>query len=218
MKRRLIACCALLATGVMGMSTPVGPVVEIVLGPPTLEIELPPPGPVTEAAAELDLATLEAVADAELAEQRGGFAWEGMEIRLGADIRSYLDGELVLQTLVNWDEAGASTSRLVSGALTPAAAAELQAGVLSTGSISMRVGDADVFLANQGQTALLHRVDGPVQSVVVNTASNTALRQEMDVQLDLSNYEAFGAQALDSRLLSQVQSMMDESAIGGISR
>lgn len=202
----------------MGMSAPVGPVVEIVLGPPALEIELPPPGPVTEAAAELDLATLDAVADAELAEQRGGFAWEGMEIRLGADIRSYLDGELVLQTLVNWDEAGSSTSRLVSGALTPAAAAELQAGVLSTGSISMRVGDADVFLANQGQTALLHRVDGPVQSVVVNTASNTALRQEMDVQLDLSNYEAFGAQALDSRLLSQVQSMMDESAIGGISR
>ena len=44
-----------------------------------------------------DPTELPVVPDAELAESRGGFSWQGVEIGLGAEIRTYLDGALVLR-------------------------------------------------------------------------------------------------------------------------
>jgi hypothetical protein len=163
---------------------------------------------------EATLADAVPVPDVELAAQRGGFEWQGMQINFGADVRTYLDGELVLQTIVNWTD-HAETSQFVSGVLTPAAADQLVAGVLGTGAITMRVGDASVFLANGGQTALIHQVDGPVQNILINTASNTAIRQEVDAQLDIRNFDGFGAAMAQSHLTAQIQSMLDFGAVGG---
>lgn len=158
------------------------------------------------------------IADAQLSQQRGGFSWGGMEIALGAEIRTFLDGSLALQTNVSWTAAGASTTQVVSGALTPASAAQLQAGILSTGGMTMRVGDAVVFLANEGQTALMHRSDGGLQNILVNTASNVSASQEVAATLDLSGYDGFAAVNMASRMGDSYGGMIADATGRAIGR
>lgn len=156
---------------------------------------------------------LEVVGDEELAEQRGGFTLNGLDIRLGAEIRTFLDGELVLRTTVNWGEIGSSHTELLSGALTPADADQLQAGILSAGGITMRVGDNTVYLANEGQTALLHRTDGGLQNVLINTASNVTLTQEVDATLDIGGYDEFSATLSAQRLTDSIGASIADATL-----
>jgi hypothetical protein len=170
--------------------------------------------PAVAASDELD--DLEPVSDAELAEQRGGFTIAGMEIALGAEIRTFLDNQLVLQTNVSWTPAGVVTTQAVSGALTEAGAAQLQAGILNSGGISMRVGDETVFLANEGQTAIMHRTEGGLQNVIVNTANEVAIRTEVDAVLDLSGVESFQADMMADRVSDALADMAVGATIGGL--
>ena len=48
------------------------------------------------------LAGAQTVPDEVLAAQRGGFAFQGMVIAFGADIRSFVNDELALRTIVSW--------------------------------------------------------------------------------------------------------------------
>ncbi|QPQ55862.1 hypothetical protein IC614_04560 [Allosphingosinicella flava] len=160
--------------------------------------------------------TLEMVDDEELAEQRGGFVFAGMDINLGAQIRTYLDGELVLQTTVNWGATGTSNTEVMSGALTPADAAQLQAGILSTGGITMRVGDNTVYLANQGQTALMHRTDGGLQNVLINTASGVNFTQEVDANLDLGGFQQFSAGLVSERLSDSIGASIASATLNSL--
>ena len=175
------------------------------------------PAALPPAAAEADeLAGLEKIPDEQLAGYRGGFTWEGVDIALGAEIRTFLNGELVLQTNISLTEAGAQTSQFVSAALTPAGAAELQAGILTSGGISMTVGDQKVFLANGGQTALLHRTDGVIQNVLVNRASNIEAMQEIDATLDLGNFGQFQREVLDFRIGQAIGDAVAQATISSI--
>ena len=155
--------------------------------------------------------------DAALAEQRGGFTWAGMHISLGADLRTYINGELALHSTVSWTPAGSSRTEAVFGALTPAAADQLVAGILTSGNITMNVGDAQVYLANEGQTALIHRTDGGIQNILVNTASNVDIRQQVDATLGLSGYEGFAQMNLATRLGSSLGDAVGQAAIGSLS-
>lgn len=163
-----------------------------------------------------ELAGLETLSDAELAEQRGGFNWEGVDVQLGAEIRTYLNGELALQTNISWTPEGAQTSQWVSAILTPAAAAQLQAGILTSGGITMRVGDESVFLANDGQTAILHRTEGVLQNVLINRASNITGRQEVDAALDLGNFGQFQDRLTDLRIGQAVGDAVGLATIGSL--
>ena len=158
----------------------------------------------------------ETVSDEELAKLRGGFNWQGIDIGLGAEIRTFLNGELVLQTNVSWSATGATTTQLVSGALTAADAAQLQAGILTSGGITMRVGGESVFLANQGQTAVLHRTDGAIQNVLINRASNIEARQEIDAVLDLDNFAVFQEGITAERLGNSLADMVAQTTIASL--
>jgi hypothetical protein len=147
-----------------------------------------------------ELAGVESVPDKELAGYRGGFVWQGVEIGLGAEIRTFLNGELVLQTNITWTPTGAQTTRFVSGALTPVDAAQLEAGILSTGGITMKVGDQSVFLANEGQTVFVQGTNGSIQNILINRASNITAREEIDATLDLQNFGQFQQQQLASHV------------------
>lgn len=148
--------------------------------------------------------------DALLAEQRGGFTFQGLNINLGAEIRTYLDGALVLQTNVRWTEHGVEKHQVISDALTPASAAQLQAGILSNGAVTMRVGEAEFYLANQGQTAIMHRVDGALQNILLNTASNITAHQEVDATLDLGGYGIFNQSLLTDRIGMAIGDMVNQ--------
>ncbi|HVU29947.1 MAG TPA: hypothetical protein VHE36_06055 [Sphingomicrobium sp.] len=166
------------------------------------------PGPVVQAPL--------VVSDEELSRNRGGFNWEGVEISLGAEMRTFIDGALVLQTNISWTSTGATTTRFVSGALTPADAAQLQAGILSGGGIAMRVGDQSVFLANAGQTALIQGPEGAIQNILVNRANNVSIRQEVDATLDLRNFGPFQQQTMLNRLGDSLGSAMNAATFGAL--
>jgi hypothetical protein len=65
--------------------------------------------------------------------------------------------------------------------------------VLSNGAIRMNVGDSQVFLANEGRTAIIHGNEGALQNILINTASNITATQDVTATLDLQGYEGFAA-------------------------
>ena len=152
--------------------------------------------------------------DSELADQRGGFAVEGMNVTLGADIRTYLNGDLALHTVVNWTDTGAHATQTASAVLTQAGARDLAAGALAGGRMSMTMGGSTVYLANEGQTALVQRTDGGIQNMVFNTANNQTISQHVDATLNLQGYDAFRADIVSGRLSESLGSALGGAMIG----
>ena len=133
------------------------------------------------------------IADEELGEQRGGFAFAGMEIKLGADIRTFLNDELALHTVITMDDNGYSRVQTIGAGLTLADADALRNSALSNGAIRMNVGDNQVFLANEGRTAVIHGNEGALQNILINTASHITATQDVTATLDLQGYDGFAA-------------------------
>jgi hypothetical protein len=169
-----------------------------------------------EARAADGLADAAPLADEELARQRGGFAWEGMEISFGADIRSYVNDELALRTIISWTPEGSSIERFVSPSLTAVDAAQIQGGILTSGGIRMRIGDEAVFLANNGQTALVQNGES-IQNMMFNTASNVTLAQQVDATLDVSGYAGFRDILAMSQLGGAIGAAVGAGALGALS-
>lgn len=140
------------------------------------------------------------ISDDELSEQRGGFQFTGMEIKLGADIRTFLNSELVLHTVIRMDENGYNRVQTVGTGLTLADADAIRNNVLSNGAIRMNVGDSQVFLANEGRTAIIHGNEGALQNILVNTASNITATQDVTATLDLQGYDGFAATITSDQL------------------
>lgn len=161
------------------------------------------------------LLTAETLSDELLAEQRGGFVFQGMVIAFGADIRSYVNDELALRTIISWTAEGQTIERFVSPSLTAVDAAHIQGGILTSGGISMRIGDQSVFLANNGQTALVHSNDA-IQNILINTASNVSLNQQVDAVLDISGYAAFRDALATTRLSEAIGSAVGAQTIGAL--
>ena len=171
--------------------------------------------PAAAAAEPLDLTALGTVEDDELAEQRGGFRFNGMDISFAAQIRTFLGGELVLETLLRVNETVEVTQFAADG-LTRVQAADLPAGVLDTGPIVVRMAADGGFVTGDGQTVLIHRTEGALQNIVINTMSGLDVTQSIDASLGLGNYEAFRAAAIADTALSQALSMVNLSAAGGL--
>ncbi|WP_447931664.1 hypothetical protein [Sphingopyxis fribergensis] len=161
------------------------------------------------------LAEAPRVPDEILAIQRGGFAFQGMTISFGADIRSFVNDELALRTIVSWTPEGQTIERFVSPSLTAVSAAQVQGGILTSGGITMRIGDEPVFLANNGQTALVQSTDA-IQNVLINTASNVSLNQQVDAVLDLSGYEGFRDALASTRISDAIGSVMGAQTVGAL--
>ncbi|HEV7312583.1 hypothetical protein [Sphingopyxis sp.] len=167
------------------------------------------------AAANDPLADAATVPDEVLAEQRGGFAFQGMVIAFGADIRSFVNDELALRTIISWTPEGSTIERFVSPALTAVDAAQIQGGILTSGGITMRVGDESVFLANNGQTALIQKTDA-IQNVLINTASNVSLNQQVDAVLDISGYEGFRDALATTRMSDAIGAVMGAQTVNAL--
>ena len=74
--------------------------------------------------------------DQEMAVSRGGFVVAGMEIRIGAELRTFIGGELVMKTVVNWDQDARMTESWAAPSLVAVEPGSLAKTLLSGGSIS----------------------------------------------------------------------------------
>lgn len=127
-----------------------------------------------------------AVEDASLDNMRGGFMLDnGLEVGLGAVVRTTIDGELALQTQLTWTQTGAVVTREVGAGVTAAPPGSVSSTIALPGATD------DAFFVNAGETALIHRVtDGAIQNILLNTASGQNIRQQTEVTVTLSGFAA----------------------------
>lgn len=158
------------------------------------------------------------IGDDELGEQRGGFQFGGMEIKLGADIRTFLNNELALHTVITMDDNGYSRVQTVGAGLTLADADAIRNNVLSNGAIRMNVGDSQVYLANEGRTAIIHGNEGALQNILVNTASNITATQDVTATLDLQGYDGFASTITADQLSRSIGDDVTRAISGAFGR
>lgn len=134
-------------------------------------------------------ADVEIMADAEMAQLRGGLQLpNGVDLGLGAIVTTYSNGVPVLQTQLTWTDAGAVVDETIGSVgedisnMTPEQREALGIDGMTGGVV---IEDSD------GVTALVHNItDGALQNIIINNADNRDLRQDIAVTLSLPNFEA----------------------------
>ena len=164
-----------------------------------------PSGTITAADA---FETLAVISNDELAELRGGFEISGLQIDIGAYIRTFIDGMQVLESIVNLTgpDVMAGGQPSVNTVLNSADLPGLQIVDSRNGGLAgLReqipdqvdlgaLNDANGVILNdsKGFTAALHQIDrSQIISALVNTANGRRLSQEVDVIVDIANFKQF---------------------------
>lgn len=145
-----------------------------------------------------DIAVME---DEEMADARGGIAIApGLDINFGALITTFIDDVPTLTTQLTWSETGALVRQTLGNLgqpiqdLSPAALAAL--GIDSLGGLGGVVIDDE-----NGLTTVVHNVtDGALQNIVINSANDRNLRQEIAVTLEIPGFELMQAGFITDRL------------------
>jgi len=158
--------------------------------------------------------SLAPMSDEDLGDMRGGFLTAGgVSFDFGAVVRTYVDGQLALETRLTWTPTGAVTEQ-ITGSLpgwTPLVlgqAGGLDLSGLSPGSNGLVLTDAN------GTTALVHNVlNGQLQNLVVNAADNRDIRQDMQVMLTLPNFDVMQQDFSVAQLGSQIFQDVDWGGI-----
>lgn len=136
-----------------------------------------------------------ALSDRELAAERGGLRLPtGMEVGFGASVRTFVDGALVLETKLVWTDLGATQTQSA-----PPLASQGQGGqvTLSEGAAQL----PGVALAGDGgSTVVLHELSAArISNIVVNTANNRDIRQEVQIDLAIPELTQFQQAAVQER-------------------
>ena len=167
--------------------------------------------------------TLDIISNDELAGLRGGFEIAGLQIDIGAYIRTFIDGIQVLESMVNLT--GSDVTGGLLSVSTVRNAMEFKEGLQivdsSTGGLAAlrdqipdqvdlgALNNASGVILNdsKGFTAALHQINrSQIISAVVNTASGRQLRQEVEVSVDIANFrqlQGFARDALRAGALSR---------------
>lgn len=127
------------------------------------------------------LADIEAVDDAELAEQRGGVLVAGsLAFQFGAVLSTYEDGALSLQTQVTWTPNGPVVQQFVAPGVTPVA----------DPGLSALAGLGEAFQTPGGAVVLHDLAGGQFLNLLLNTQSNHDVRQDLAITLVLPGFGA----------------------------
>ena len=138
---------------------------------------------------------------ADLAALRGGFSLRGLEMEFGASLRSFQDGRLLMETLVNVTDRGTRTTTTIPRALdtlSPGPDTAARTGsrppAADRGIELNGLGNAGRVVVNdaRGVTASIHEVTRQrILGVLVGRATDTALRQEAQVDVTIRNFSQF---------------------------
>ena len=122
------------------------------------------------------------VADSELDGMRGGFMVDGIQFNFGALLSTTVNGQLALQTQVNYTPTGPQVTQTVG----PNAVQGAPTNGTINGLIQSGIPRQDIALTNKGATAVIQMVtNGSVQNIVINTANNQNIQQATQLQLQI---------------------------------
>lgn len=138
----------------------------------------------------------------ELEELRGGFSIAGLDMELGANVRTYFDGVQVIETIINISPGSVTTT---TNQLADMPGLTVVVGEDFDALAALTMGEADlaglrgaggaVLKDESGVTAALSRIT-PDQflGVVVNTASGRDVRLELTLDVTIRNFTDFQQQ------------------------
>lgn len=131
------------------------------------------------------------LSDAELALRRAGIMTPlGYEIGLGAVVRTYVGGELALESRLTWSEQGIARTFTVGQPTPDTQAAAARMGLnLDEDWIGLVLENPDGFTA-----ALNSFTSDRIGNLIVNTASDQDIRLETEVILDIPELARFQQQ------------------------
>lgn len=165
------------------------------------------------------------LSDDELSDLRGGFiTTNGFTFGFGVVIRSYVDDRLALQTRMTWTPTGPVTEQVrgdVPGLTDLAAALTslLNSGIDLRGLSGTSGGVALVNGSGDGATALIHNVSsGQLQNLIVNTASDRNLRQDIELNLYLPDLAAMQSATSAQQRAAQITYDLNTSLVGSLGR
>jgi hypothetical protein len=152
---------------------------------------------------------LRRVSDSELSDMRGGFfEANGAKFDFAANVQTLVNGELALQSTVNWTPNGVA-AQTIYGAIpnaVPIAAAEL---AKITGGDSNAASSGLRILNASGKTDVIANITaGQVQNVLMNAADNQTITQNTSVMLTIYNFAAWQQQIAQHQVSSQLSSDM----------
>lgn len=161
------------------------------------------------------------ISDAELGDLRGGFLMAGgVTFDFGAVVRTYVNGQLALESRLTWTETGPATAQSlgnIPGAVDLGAALDqaLAAGL----DINALQGGQGILLSDaSGATALVQNIQSGVQNLIINNADGRDLRQEVEVTLTLPNLETMQREYSLDRLGSAISQDINASLLSSMGR
>lgn len=165
----------------------------------------------------------QSLSDEELSGLRGGFLTaNGFTFGFGVVIRSYVNDQLALQTRLTWTPTGPVTEQIRGDApgltdLASAMTSLLNSGIDLRGLSGTSGGVA--LVSGEGATALIHNVTtGQLQNLIVNSASDRNLRQDMELNLYLPDLAAMQSASSAQQRAMQMTYDLNTSLVGALGR
>lgn len=163
------------------------------------------------------------LSDDELSDLRGGFiTTNGFTFGFGVVIRTYVNEQLALKTQMTWTPTGPVTEQVRGDApgvtdLASALTSLLNNGIDLSGISGTAGGVA--LVDGDGATALIHNVtSGQLQNLIVNSASNRNLRQDMELNLYLPDAAAMQSASSAQQRVAQMTYDLNTTLIGSLGR
>ncbi|MNE13655.1 hypothetical protein D3C80_1064970 [compost metagenome] len=165
----------------------------------------------------------QALSDEELSGLRGGFlTTNGFTFGFGVVIRSYVDDRLALETRMTWTPTGPVTQQTRGDVPGMTDLASALTSLLNSGIDLRNLGGTSggvALVGGDGATALIHNVtSGQLQNLIVNSASNRDLRQDMELNLYLPDLAAMQAASSAHARAAQLTYDLNTSLVGSLGR
>ncbi len=156
--------------------------------------------------------------ESELGNIRGGFSLAGLKMDFGANVRTFIDGVLSLETVVTMTGAGITSQQVTppGGSVPNVPGLTLVFGDGSGSAIGDFIppnvdlsglvrGSGVVLNDSKGFTAVLHQINKDhILGMLVNAATGRTIRHKLDINVTVSNFRQFQQTVGDAKLATRL--------------